>query len=715
MSVALLSDQWHRIANLRPRLVPHIRIHRHVIRGTVWHVLEDRSATRHHRLNGMAYRVVRLFDGHLSLAQVWQHLTRELTDETPTQDEILQLVGQLNAQDLLVVDASPDAAEMLARHDKQRKQKWRQNVGNPLSIKLPLWDPDVFLNRLLRFTSFLPASVIWVFWLAAVGTALALAPQHWPDLTKNFGERLLAANNLVIAAVVFPLLKFAHEIAHGLAVVRRGGEVHEMGLMLLVLYPTPYVDASSANAFPRRIDRMRVAAAGMMAELWIAALAFLLWTAIEPGFLRSVLYNIIVVGSVTTVMFNANPLLRLDGYYMLADALGVSNLSQRATTFWQFLISRFMLGARTEKAPQASRYEQICFFLYAPLATAYRVLVTFGIAWFVAQQYFFIGVLLALWAIASGVLWPLGKGWVALQTAPRFAARPLRAWGAVLGLTALLLTALWVIPMPRHVRAQGVVWLPEEALLRARSDGFVMSTPVREGDKVAPGDTTVIMRNAELTAKVLEQEARLELAQAKLDSAMVAQPAAAARYQEELNAEQKALDRIRADVADLVLRSQINGVVRLDRAQDLPGRFLHRGDLVGHVIGANVPLVRVVLSQGESEFDPSTLRSIDIRVVDHPDQAIAGRWVRSTPKAGHELPSAALGISGGGKHVTDPQDAQGATALGTVFQFDVEALGVTSLGHLGSRAYVAFEQSPEPIGWRWWRQLRRLFLSHLAV
>lgn len=715
MSVALLSDQWHRIANLRPRLVPHIRIHRHVLRGTVWHVLEDRTAARHHRLNGMAYRVVRLFDGHLSLAQVWQRLTRELSDDTPTQDDILQLVGQLNAQDLLVVDASPDAAELLARHDKQRKQKWRQNVGNPLSIKVPLWDPDAFLRRLLKITSPLPAVVLWALWLAMVGTALILVPEHWTDLTKNFGERLLAANNLLIVAVVFPLLKLAHEIAHGLAVVRRGGEVHEMGLMLLVLYPTPYVDASSANAFPKRSERAWVAAAGMMAELWIAALAFLVWMAIEPGFLRSVLYNILVVGSVTTVMFNANPLLRLDGYYMLADALGVPNLSQRATTFWQFLVSRFALGARTEKAPPASRYEQICFFLYAPLATAYRILVTFGIAWFVAQQYFFVGILLALWAIGSGLLWPLGKGWLALQTAPRFAARPMRAWGAVLGVAAITLTVLWVIPMPRHVRAQGVVWLPEEALLRARSDGFVVSTAVREGDKVAPGDTTVIMRNAELTAKVVEQEARLELAQAKLDSAMVTQPAAAARHQDEVNAEQTALDRMRADVADLVLRSQVNGVVRLDRAQDLPGRFLHRGDLVGHVIGTNVPLVRVALTQGESELDPSTLRSIDIRVVDHPDQAIAGRWVRSTPKAGHELPSAALGLSGGGKQVTDPQDVHGATALGTVFQFDVEALGVTSLGHLGSRAYVAFEQPPEPIGWRWWRQLRRLFLSHLSV
>ena len=715
MSVALLSDQWHRIAHLRPRLVPQVRIHRHVIRGVVWHVLEDRTATRHHRLNEVAYRVVRLLDGRLSLTDIWQRLTRDLSDQTPTQDEILHLIGQLNAQDLLVVDTSPDAAEILFRHDKQRRQKWRQNVGNPLSIKLPLWDPDGFLHRLRQLVDSLPSALLWLVWWVTIGTALIMVPAHWPDLTQNFGERLLAAHNLVIVAVVFPLLKFVHEVAHGLAVVRRGGEVHEMGVMLLVLYPTPYVDASSANAFPKRLDRAHVAAAGMMAELWLAALAFLLWMSIEPGFLRSVLYNIAVVGSVTTVLFNANPLLRLDGYFMLADALGVPNLAQRANSFWLFLISRFGLGARAEKAPPASRYEQICFTLYAPLALAYRLLVTFGIAWFVAQQYFVIGVLLAVWAIASGVLWPLGKGWMALHTAPRFAARPWRAWGAVLGLLGLLCVALWLVPLPRHTRAQGIVWLPEEALLRARSDGFVVSTAVRDGDRVHPGDIAIIMRNAELSAKVTEQQSRLEEAQAKLDSALVTQPAVAARYEEEAQVEQAALDRMTADVSDLVLRSQVNGVVHLDRAQDLPGRYVRRGDMIGHVIGASVPLVRVVLPQSESELDPATLRSITIRVVDHPDQAIAGRWLRSTPKAGHELPSAALGTAGGGKEAVDPKDEHGSTALGTVFQFEVEALDVTSLGHLGSRAYVAFEHAPEPIGWRWWRQLRRLFLSHLAV
>lgn len=715
MSVALLSDQWHRISALRPRLVPHVRVHRHVVHGKVWHVLEDLGSARHHRLNAPAYRVVRLLDGRHSLAQVWQQMTRELSDETPTQDDILQLVGRLNASDLLAVDASPDAAELLARHHKQRAQKRRQTLGNPMSMKLPMWDPDSFLRRLLAVTPPLPPLLLWALWLVVVGWALVLVPQHWTDLTRNFGERVLAVDNLLIAAVVFPLLKFAHEVAHGLAVVRRGGEVHEMGIMLLMLYPTPYVDASAANAFPERGARMRVAAAGMAIEVWIAAVAFFAWLAIEPGFVRSVLYNVIVLGSVTTVLFNANPLLRLDGYFMLADALGVPNLAQRATQFWQFLIGRFMLGARAEKAPPATRHEQVCFALYAPLALVYRLLVTFGIAWFIATQYFFVGVLLAAWAIASGMVWPLGKGIAALWSAPRFAARPWRAWGAVLAALALLAAALFVVPLPHHVRAQGIVWLPEEAILRAQVDGFVTATPAREGDRVATGDAAVILRHAETTAKVAEQEARLALAQARFDSVMVTQPALAARYQEEVGAEAAALERLRGDVADLVVRARVPGTLRLDRAQDLPGRFVHRGDMLGHVLAAGVPMVRVALPQSDVELQPAAVRTVEIRVVDQPDRAITGRLARATPKAGHDLPSAALGSTGGGRFTADPRDDKGATAMETLFQLDVEAPGETAIGPMGSRAYVALELAPEAIGWRWWRQLRRQFLSQLQV
>lgn len=715
MSVALLSEQWHRVAGLRPRVVPHARVHRHVVRGEVWHVLEDLGGARQHRLNAPAYRLLRMLDGRRTLDAIWQRMSRELSDDTPSQDDILQLVGQLNAQDLLVVDATPDAAELLVRQRRQQRQKRRQTVGNPMSIKLPLWDPDRFLRRLLNVTPAVPGWLVWALWLAVVGTALALVPAHWPDLSRNFGEQMLAADNLLLVALVFPLLKLVHELAHGAAVVRRGGEVHELGVMLLVFYPTPYVDASASSAFASRFARMRVAAAGMLAELFVAALAFFAWLAIEPGFWRSVLYNIVVVGSVSTVLFNANPLLRFDGYFMLADGVGVPNLAQRANAFWLFLVRRFVLGARAARLPPATRYEMGWFTAYAPLALVYRLMLSFGIAWFVAQQYFFVGVLLAIWTLASGIAWPLAKGLHALCTSPQFAARPWRAWAAVLGLVALVLTLLLAVPLPRHIRVQGVAWLPEEAILRARADGFVQHIAAPEGQTVQPGDLVLATVNADKAARVAEQTSRLAGAQARLDAALVNQPALAARLQEELQAEQAALAKAQGDLADLALRAGVAGTVRLDQAQDLPGRFVRRGDMLGYVLGSAVPRVRVALTQSEAELDLASLRGIQIRMAGRVEEVHTGRLVRSTPQASHNLPSAALGVGGGGRFAVDPRDEAGTTAMETAFQFDIEAMDTAALGAIGTRAYVALEQAPEPIGWRWWRHTRRLFLTHLSV
>src|SRR5262249_38716542 len=153
-----------------------------------------------------------------------------------------------------------------------------------------------------------------------------------------FGERLLAADNLLLLGAGFMAMKLAHELAHGWALKVRGAEVHEMGVMLLLFYPVPYVDASNASALVRKADRIVIGAAGMVIELWLAALAFFAWTVVEPGLLRSLLYNMVVVGSVSTVVFNANPLLRYDGYYMLADAIEVPNLGQRANAWWVHLL-----------------------------------------------------------------------------------------------------------------------------------------------------------------------------------------------------------------------------------------------------------------------------------------------------------------------------------------------------------------------------------------
>ncbi|RYF10028.1 MAG: M50 family peptidase [Oxalobacteraceae bacterium] len=253
-----------------------------------------------------SYRVIGLLDGDRTLQQVWGRLSAAMDEHTPSQDELVQLFGQLYAADLIQCDVTPDVAELFERGGKQRRSKLLQRFANPVSLRFPLVDPDAWLGRVIARAGPLKGWVGIALWLAVVLPAVLLAPSHWRELTGNINERLLAVDNLVLLAILFPLLKAAHEIGHGLAAKRFGGEVHEMGVMLLVFFPVPYVDASSSSAFESRWPRMLVGAAGMLTELFIAAVAFFLWLALEPGFARSLAFNVIVLASMTTLMFNAN-------------------------------------------------------------------------------------------------------------------------------------------------------------------------------------------------------------------------------------------------------------------------------------------------------------------------------------------------------------------------------------------------------------------------
>lgn len=228
---ALLSTNWYRISALRPRLRGHVRIHRHAYRGEVWYVMEDRVAGKYHRFNPASHRVISLMDGKRDMAAIWRRLTDELANDTPAQEEVIRLLGQLHGADLVQCDVNPDVAELFERGSKERQRKFVSRFMNPISLRFPLWDPDRTLVRMLAWLRPLPGGWGMALWLLVVLPALALAPSYWPDLTRNFNEQLLAMDNLLIMALVFPLVKAAHELGHGLAARARGGEVHEMGVI----------------------------------------------------------------------------------------------------------------------------------------------------------------------------------------------------------------------------------------------------------------------------------------------------------------------------------------------------------------------------------------------------------------------------------------------------------------------------------------------------
>jgi len=715
MSRSVLSDSWYRIAALKPQLRSHVRIHRHAYRGTVWYVIEDRLGSKHHRFNFQAYRILQLLDGSRSLEDVWQLLSAQLDDSTPTQDDILRLLSTLHAADLVLVDITPDLAELLERRGKQVRRKWISRLGNPMALRFPLVDPNALLSRMSHAAKLWRGSWLLVLWLGLVLPALFILPAHWAELSSASRDQLLASDNLLMLALLFPLVKIAHELGHGLACKWFGGEVHEAGVMLLIFYPVPYVDATHAAAFVSKWQRVLVGAAGMLTEFAIAALAFYAWLLLEPGAPRGVAYNIAVLASVTTLFFNANPLLRFDGYYILADLIEIPNLASRATRYWQYLAERYVFGVRANQHTEATLGERRWFVAFAPLSYAYRLFVALGIAMLVAAQLYFLGVLLALWTVGQSVCWPAFKALRALWTAPQFADKALRV-RYVLGSSALLVVLLlFVLPLPHHTLAQGVLWLPERAILRAQSDGFVRQVLARP-DTWLENDVPVLdMVEPALAARIAAQQARVEEVQVRLDAAWGQSQAKAQQLEQQLAQEHAGLARQQDEARQLTLRTRAAGVFLLESPDDLPGRYLKQGDVVGYLRTQDAPIVRLVVPQSDVDAVRQDTQSAEVRMAQRSAQRWDAKLLRLAPAAVHQLPSAALGARGGGDFATDPGDEKGLSTLDALFE--LELLLPMEVPHelLGSHVLVRFEHSPEPLGWRAARALRRLFLSRFSA
>jgi putative peptide zinc metalloprotease protein len=165
---ALFSPNWYRVAALRPRLRGHVRIHRHVYRGEIWYVVEDRVAGKYHRFNPSSYRVIGQLDGQRSLQDVWDALAARMDERTPSQDELVTLFGRLYAADLIQCDVTPDLAELFERGGKQRRSKLLQRFANPVSLRFPLVDPDAWLGRVVAAAGPLGRLPGLLLWLAVV-------------------------------------------------------------------------------------------------------------------------------------------------------------------------------------------------------------------------------------------------------------------------------------------------------------------------------------------------------------------------------------------------------------------------------------------------------------------------------------------------------------------------------------------------------------------
>lgn len=693
----------------------HVRVRRHHYAGRAWYVLDDPVNGKSHRLSLAAYHIVGRMDGVRSVDELWHEAVSSLGDDAPSQDDVIQLLANLHNNDLLRSRTGPDTLELLERYGKRSGQLAKQNLLSPTAFRVPLVDPDRFLSWTMPVVR--PLITVWgIFaWLALVTYGGYLALSHWDGLTENVYDRVFSIDNMLIMLLVYPVVKALHELGHGYVAKAYGAEVHEMGVMFLVFFPVPYVDASGANAFESKWQRAGVASAGIAVELAIAAVAMMVWIGLEPGFWRAVAFNAMLISGFSTLVINGNPLLKFDGYFVLTDLIEVPNLGTRANKFWGYLVERYAFGAIGLGKIRAGRWEKALFLVYAPAAYIYRIILTLSIAILVATQFFFVGVVLALWSIMMGLLKPLATSAWHVLTSPKLRRTRARAIGLTLGTIGIPLAALLLVPLPHATLAQGVLWTPETSTIRAGAAGFVADLAVSSGERVTPG-----MLIARLNEPAFEAELRVLAADvARLRQQLQAEftdPVLSATTQLELEDALAAL----ASAEEKAQRRQITAAAegRFEPAlpeADMAGRYLAEGEVLGHVLPDQAPTIRAVVDQWTIDLVRGQLAGVELLMPGNVWQGLSSAVIREVPAGGFALPSPALGLAAGGSIATDPSDQQGMTALARVFQFELTAPDGIGGDGFGGRVLVKFEHAPEPLAATLWRRVRQLFLSQFAT
>jgi len=726
------SESWYRVAEIAPRLRATVQIHRQHYRGRMWHVIQDPSNNQFFRLNEAAYRFVALLDGKKEVAEVWRICQDQLGDSAPTQGEAIQLLGQLYTSNLLHAELPPDAEGLFKRRQKRVHREVKGYLTNLLFIRIPLLDPDNFLNAWASAVSWLFSWFGFVLWMGLIATGLYFVVEKW-NVLYNQADSVLETDNLPFLYLSFILIKVFHEFGHAFMCktfgkrTGTGGEVHVMGIMLLVFTPMPYVDASSAWAFRSRRQRILVGAGGMIIELGLAAIAAIVWYHTGDGTIHTIAYNAMFIASVSTLLFNANPLLRYDGYYILSDILEIPNLAQRSKQYLYFLVRKYVWSVKQARNPAHTRGEKGWFVFYGIASTIYRVFICVRILMFVADKLFMFGLILAVAAAVAWVVVPLGKFVHYLLTSGEL----MRVRGRAIASTALTLGlivgGLGFLPRPDRFRLEGVVKPVRQEILYAAADGFVTNVLASESLTDPNGEAILVARSPALTAGLAQLKAQRRELAARRRLAMTKDRAEAQIIAEQVATVDERIVRITEQLDSLNIRASFAGKwvsPRIDRAV---GSYLRRGDPIGMVASENV-IIRAAASQEVADrLEVGT--EVEIRIKGQPDPNMTGTITRVIRAGQQRLFSAALGYAAGGSVRTDPKDPKGLKTTERFFEVQVKPNLVQDPSDqlqggiwdgkvpllIDQRVVIRVEMPPKPLIVQWYRDILQLVQRRFKI
>lgn len=577
------SESWYRVKNLKAKLRASAQISRQYYRGERWYVVRDPAGNQYHRLSDPAYRFVGLLDGRRTVGEAWDLAGGHLADDAPTQPEVIQILSHLYSANLIDADVTPDAAVLLRRHKKLTQRKMQGRLMNILFPRIPLWDPDRFLKLWMPVVRLGFSRVGALIWLLVVGLATAMLAQEWGTITEAAADSVKPHNWLWLWGV-FVVIKLIHELGHAFGCRRFGGECHEMGIMFLVFIPTPYVDASSAWGFPNKWHRIFVGAGGMIVELFVAAIISLVWLQMDKSTLAAqLMFNAMLVASVSTVVFNANPLLRYDGYYILSDWLEIPNLRQKSSEYALGLLKRHVFRVKQQQ-PLPPVGQRVWLFFYAIASSIYRVIVGFAIMMLVYFQIPVLGVLMAIGGVMTWLLVPVYKTTKYLLLEPELHRKRTRAISFTVAVAAAVIILIGLVRFPVNIDETGVIEPANKFVVRGQSPGFITrlgrhpdGRPLKDGDVIKKGQVLWFAEDKNLDTQIEYFKSQVDATDRRMRSARESDPLQLQVLTEQMAVSRKLLSEAEERRRELTVIAPIDGQLVAPNLNELVGRHLREG------------------------------------------------------------------------------------------------------------------------------------------
>ncbi len=651
------------IGLMAPRLRLDLKFTFQIYAKKPYYVIEDPIYNHFYRIGLREYKFMSLLDGKTSISKAMEIASRDMGKDALNANEVSQMIHWMLEAQLIQTKTSVHTQRLKKIVEKTEK-KVEQRISDVMFAKIPLLDPDRFLEWINPVSRHFFGIFSAIIWLGCCFAAIYLVSSHWNRFSAS-AEKVLELSNWLWLYIAWIFLKTVHEMAHGLVCKKYNGAVTEMGIMLIVFSPLGYVETSSSWKFPSKWQRIHVSIAGMYAEMFLAFIAVFIWSQTEPGLLQNFTYNMAITAGVSTILFNINPLMRFDGYYIFIDLLERPNLYSRSSSYLLYLAKRYLLGVQST-FPLSSIKERSLLGGYGFLSFVWRMTIYTSLIFGVCALFKGFGILLGLVAFVLWVIVPLAR-LIQYIFIGKDAEKPGIVRFAVIAIcfctiSGLLLTKVFY---QENFFAPCVIVHEREEIIRAYCPGFVKEIFVEEKQNVKPGDMLLQLSNPKIEAEWKKIQIEMQLSQIRLRSFEIEKVAAAQVEEEKLASLQKRAKELENYVSSLSIRAGMEGMVVFRKVKEsfLESYIKTGEEILKIVVPDSKILISSVDQKDTAHFKNNLQRDVEIKLWGRED-TIQAKLFYLAPKGTTEIPHPALCfLAGGPLPVVQAQGKEGGYKL----------------------------------------------------